>query len=288
MAEELYPHATHIVDICRAREHLHDLAAHLAFITPDPPRGSLTAARNPAPATSTPSSRPPAPSRSLASRPRAGQKARPLPAQRAPDALPALPRPGHVHRLRRHRRRHQGDHDVQRAKQSGMHWTTEGAANIIALRPARQRPVGRAMASQRNRAGRAARGYLTDSKTQTQRLRHEQDHPQQCCRTPLPWWPVDFEAGGMLVALWLSGIVCARPRRSCRPWVSTARTPAESGTWLWSSSPGGGRAAAPRRHRQSGTASSLWRGRPSPGWAEGPPRCSSRRCGTSTGPWPRS
>jgi hypothetical protein len=36
MAEALYPHATHIVDIYHAREHLHDLAAHLAFITPDP------------------------------------------------------------------------------------------------------------------------------------------------------------------------------------------------------------------------------------------------------------
>jgi len=36
MAEKLYPHATHIVDIWHAREHLHDLAAHLAFITPDP------------------------------------------------------------------------------------------------------------------------------------------------------------------------------------------------------------------------------------------------------------
>ena len=36
MAEDLYPHATHIVDIYHAREHLTDLAAHLAFITPDP------------------------------------------------------------------------------------------------------------------------------------------------------------------------------------------------------------------------------------------------------------
>jgi hypothetical protein len=38
MAEDLYPHATHITDIYHAREHLHDLAAHLAFITPDPPQ----------------------------------------------------------------------------------------------------------------------------------------------------------------------------------------------------------------------------------------------------------
>jgi hypothetical protein len=36
MAEDLYPHASHIVDIYHAREHLTDLAAHLAFIIPDP------------------------------------------------------------------------------------------------------------------------------------------------------------------------------------------------------------------------------------------------------------
>jgi hypothetical protein len=36
IAERLYPHATHITDIWHAREHLHDLASHLAFITPDP------------------------------------------------------------------------------------------------------------------------------------------------------------------------------------------------------------------------------------------------------------
>jgi hypothetical protein len=35
-AQARYPHATHITDICHAREHLHDLASHLAFITPDP------------------------------------------------------------------------------------------------------------------------------------------------------------------------------------------------------------------------------------------------------------
>jgi hypothetical protein len=36
MAGALYPQATHITDIYHAREHLTDLAAHLAFITPDP------------------------------------------------------------------------------------------------------------------------------------------------------------------------------------------------------------------------------------------------------------
>ncbi len=38
MAGDLCPHATDIVDIYHAREHLHDLASHLAFITPDPPQ----------------------------------------------------------------------------------------------------------------------------------------------------------------------------------------------------------------------------------------------------------
>jgi hypothetical protein len=36
MAEALYLHATHITDIDNAREHLADLAAHLAFIIPEP------------------------------------------------------------------------------------------------------------------------------------------------------------------------------------------------------------------------------------------------------------
>ncbi len=38
MAGKLYPHATHITDLYHAREHLHDLANHLAFIIPDPAR----------------------------------------------------------------------------------------------------------------------------------------------------------------------------------------------------------------------------------------------------------
>ena len=45
MAEKLYPHATHIVDIYHAREHLTDLANHLAFITPDPAQWLADAAR---------------------------------------------------------------------------------------------------------------------------------------------------------------------------------------------------------------------------------------------------
>jgi hypothetical protein len=46
---------------------------------------------------------------------------------------------------------------VQRAKQSGMHWTVEGAADIIALRCQPLRPAGRST---------------------------RQDHPQQSWRAP--------------------------------------------------------------------------------------------------------
>jgi hypothetical protein len=134
MAEDLYPHATHIVDIYHAREHLHDLAAHLAFITPDPAawledrsadldagniEAIITAARH---------------------YPLAGVKASELDRK-----LGYFER--NVHRMRYARFRKLGMFTgsgaiegaikaivVQRAKQSGMHWTTEGAADIIALR----------------------------------------------------------------------------------------------------------------------------------------------------------
>jgi hypothetical protein len=134
MATGLYPHATHIVDIYHAREHLHDLAAHLAFITPDPAawledrsaeldagniEAIITAAR---------------------AYPLAGIKAS------EPDRkLGYLER--NIHRMRYARFRKLGMFTgsgaieggikaivVQRAKQSGMHWTTEGAADIITLR----------------------------------------------------------------------------------------------------------------------------------------------------------
>ena len=134
MAEALYPHATHITGIYHAREHLTDLASHLAFITPDPAQwladrsaeldagnieAILTAARR---------------------YPLAGIKA---------DELDT--KLGYFKR-NAHRMRYQHFRDlgmftgsgaiegaikaivVQRAKQSGMHWTTDGAASIIALR----------------------------------------------------------------------------------------------------------------------------------------------------------
>jgi hypothetical protein len=134
MAGALYPHATHIVDIYHAREHLHDLAAHLAFITPDPAQwlagrlddldagnieAIITAARQ-----------------------------YPLEGVKAEDLDKKL---GYFER-NIHRMRYQHFRDLGmftgsgaieaackqivalRAKQSGMHWTVEGAADIIALR----------------------------------------------------------------------------------------------------------------------------------------------------------
>jgi hypothetical protein len=134
MAGDLYPHATHITDIYHAREHLHDLADHLAFITPDPDawlarrleeldagnvEAIIGAARQ---------------------YPLAGVKAEELGRK-----LGYFER--NAHRMRYARFRSLGMFTgpgaieggikaivVQRAKQSGMHWTTDGAADIIALR----------------------------------------------------------------------------------------------------------------------------------------------------------
>jgi hypothetical protein len=134
MAGALYPHATHIVDIYHAREHLTDLADHLAFITPGPEQwladrnaeldagnidAIITAARQ---------------------YPLAGVKAEEL-----DKKLGYFER--NAHRMRYARFRKLGMFTgsgaieggikaivVQRAKQSGMHWTIEGAADILALR----------------------------------------------------------------------------------------------------------------------------------------------------------
>jgi hypothetical protein len=134
MAEALYPHATHITDIWHAREHLTDLAAHLAFITPDPAqwlqdRGAELDAGN------------------IKAIITAARQYR-LDGVKAEDLDKKL---GYFER-NTHRMRYQHFRDlgmftgsgaieggikaivVQRAKQSGMHWTTNGAADIIALR----------------------------------------------------------------------------------------------------------------------------------------------------------
>jgi hypothetical protein len=134
MAEALYPHATHIVDIYHAREHLHDLAGHLAFITPDPPQwladrlGELDAGNIEAII--------------------GAARQYPLEGIKAEDLDRKLGYFEHnIHRMRYARFRSLGMFTgsgaieaacrqivAQRAKQSGMHWTVEGAAGIIALR----------------------------------------------------------------------------------------------------------------------------------------------------------
>ena len=134
MAEALYPHASHIVDIYHAREHLTDLASHLAFITPDPQQwlasrseeldaGNIQAIIDAA-----------------SCYPLAGVKAEEL-----DKKLGYFRR--NAHRMRYADFKKLGMFIgsgaieggikaivVQRAKQAGMHWTTEGAADIIALR----------------------------------------------------------------------------------------------------------------------------------------------------------
>jgi hypothetical protein len=134
MAGKLYPQATHIVDIYHAREHLTDLANHLAFITPDPAQwladrnaeldaGSIDAIIEAA-------------------------SAYPLDGIKAIDLERKL---GYfrtnAHRMHYARFQRLGMFIgsgaieggikaivVQRTKQSGMHWTVEGAEDIIALR----------------------------------------------------------------------------------------------------------------------------------------------------------
>ena len=134
MAGKLYPQATHIVDIYHAREHLTDLANHLAFITPDPAQwladrnaeldaGSIDAIIEAA-------------------------SAYPLDGIKAIDLERKLGYfRNNAHRMHYARFQRLGMFIgsgaieggikaivVQRTKQSGMHWTVEGAEDIIALR----------------------------------------------------------------------------------------------------------------------------------------------------------
>ena len=134
MAGALYPHATHITDIYHAREHLHDLASHLAFITPDPAqwledRLADLDAGNIAAITTAARQYPPE-----------GVKATEL-------ATKLGYFEHNAHRMRYASFKKPGMFIgsgaieggikaivVQRAKQAGMHWTVHGAADIIALR----------------------------------------------------------------------------------------------------------------------------------------------------------
>ena len=141
MAEKLYPQATHIVDIYHAREHLTDLANHLAFITPDPAQwltdrnaeldaGNIDAIIEAA-----------------STCPLAGIKAEELGKKLGYFR-------NNAHRMHYAKFQRLGMFIgsgaiegaikaivVQRTKQSGMHWTVDGAENIIHLRC--QRASGR-------------------------------------------------------------------------------------------------------------------------------------------------
>ena len=134
MAGKLYPHATHITDIYHAREHLHDLANHLAFITPDP-AGWLEAR-----SAELDAGKIDAIISAARQHPLTGIKAAELDTKVGYFEHNA-------HRMRYQHFRELGmfigsGHIeagckaivVQRAKQAGMHWTTSGAADIIALR----------------------------------------------------------------------------------------------------------------------------------------------------------
>jgi hypothetical protein len=173
MAQALYPHVTHITDIYHAREHLTDLAAHLAFITPDPAQwlddrnADLDAGRIDA---IIDAARAYPPRRHQGQRP--GTKARLLPQQRPPDALRRLQEPRHVHRLGRHRRRHQGDRrPACETIRHALDRRRRRRHNLPAL-PARQRPVERTLASPQRPSSPATRSHLKDSKTQTHRQKH--------------------------------------------------------------------------------------------------------------------
>ena len=134
MAGKLYPHATQIVDIYHAREHLTDLANHLAFITPDPAQwleernGELDAGNTEAIIEAA--------------------SAYPLDGIKATDLKRKLGYfRNNAHRMHYARFQKLGMFTgsgaieggikaivAQRTKQSGMHWTVEGAEDIIALR----------------------------------------------------------------------------------------------------------------------------------------------------------
>ena len=172
MAGDLYPHATHIVDGYHAREHLHDLASHLAFITPDATQwladrsaeldagniGAIIAAA----------------------------RSCPLEGVKADELDTKIGYFEHnIHRMRYARFRKLGMFAgsghieaackqivAQRAKQSGMHWSLEDAASIIALRCHNASGRWNDFIAPPCPISRIPGGRLTDSKTQTPRQQH--------------------------------------------------------------------------------------------------------------------
>lgn len=141
MAAKLYPQATHIVDIYHAREHLTDLANHLAFITPDP--AQWLADRN----AELDAGNIDAIIEAASAYPLDGVKASDL--ERKLGYFRNNARRMHYARFQRlgmfiGSGAIEGGIKaivVQRTKQSGMHWTVDGADDIIALRC--QRASGR-------------------------------------------------------------------------------------------------------------------------------------------------
>ena len=185
MAAKLYPHATHITDIYHAREHLHDIAAHLAFITPDPAgwleersgeldAGNITAIISAA-------------------------RQYPLTGVKAAELDTKVGYFEHnAHRMRYQHFRDLGmftgsghiegrlQSDRSPARQAIWHALDHRRSrqHHRPAHPARQRPLGRAMGGRHHRASPAAASHLTDPATQTPRLRprghsHGQDHLQQ-------------------------------------------------------------------------------------------------------------
>ena len=143
LAGDRFPQATQIVDLYHAREHLHDLAAHLAFIVPDPAAwlagrladldaGNIDAIIKAARAY---------PLAGIKAD-RTGHQGRLLRGQRPPDALRPVPRAGHVRRLRRRRGRLQERH---RSAHETLRHALEPARrrrHQRAALPGRQRPLG--------------------------------------------------------------------------------------------------------------------------------------------------
>jgi len=155
------------VDIYHAREHLHDLAAHLAFITPDPAQWLQAGSTTWTPGTSRRSSPPPA--------------ANPLEGIKAEDLDRKLGYFEHnIHRMRYAHFKKLGMFTDQEQLRQPASKSSPSAPSSPACTgpsrrrrrhrpalPARQRPVGRTLALPPSQRNPAPAGRLTDTATQT-------------------------------------------------------------------------------------------------------------------------
>ena len=227
MAGKLYPQATHIVDIYHAREHLHRPGEpprvhhpRPGAVARRPQRAELDAGEH-----RRRSSRPPAPYpldgiKAIDLERKLGyfaQQRPPHALRRASSGLGMFIGSGAI----------EGGIKaivVQRTKQSGMHWTVEGAADIIALRCQHASGRWNDFVAPRPRPSRRAPGsHLTDTATQTLRTTSRTKiipnkagvHPPRKTGTP-----------GIVVGLWYGLVPCrsgtgtasTRRRVSSRPW----------------------------------------------------------------------